>query len=232
MSLLEVLLPERCAACDAVLSGPGVFCVPCEATLTPLTEPWCERCAEPGVAAGSLCRRCTREAPNFGRARSAFMHEAALAKAIHRFKYQDRPDLSRQLGALFAGATRQWVSAKSVVVPVPLHVSRFQQRKYDQAALLAVELSRAMQVPLHDGWVRRVRATERQVGKSEAERASNLNDAFEASPAARGANVVLVDDVYTTGATARSITRALETVGAKVTLVLTLSRMQRLDQEG
>lgn len=113
------------------------------------------------------------------------------------------------------------------LVPLPLHTGRFRERGYDQATLLAVELGAVLKRPVRDGWLERTRATERQVGLHEDARDANVRGAFTASPDVRGQELVLVDDVYTTGSTASEATRTLLAAGAARVFVLTLARARR-----
>lgn len=221
-AVTDVLLPPSCAVCDAVLPAPGAFCDAHAQEVLELPSVHCVRCAEPGAFDGGVCERCRAGAPWF-KAWAPFEHEGAVARAIHRFKYEDRSDLSRPLGLLLAFGARG-VELPGVVVPLPLHDARFRERKYDQAALLAQVFARETQRPLEPGWLARVKATSRQVGLSEAKREANVRDAFEASPAVQGKDVLLLDDVLTSGATAREATRALLSKGAVRVCVLTLAR--------
>lgn len=228
----SALLPDACVTCDDVLAegeGDGVFCADCAHEVTELTAgSGCLRCAEPQVA-GQLCGRCLREVPPFEYGWAPFEHEGALARAVHRFKYEDRADLARPLGRLFAQRVANHLR-QGVLVPIPLHVERFRQRRYDQAALLAVELARQSGCRLELDWVSRVRHTTRQVGLEETQREANVHGAFEvtASPTAvKGQLVVLIDDVMTTGATMREATRVLLGAGALAVRVLSLSRARK-----
>lgn len=232
MSLLDavadVFFPPACAACDAVLPSPGAFCETCAALVLDVGAVTCPRCGEPGRFPEDGCERCRAAAPPFERAWAPFEHDGSMARAVHRLKYEDRPDLSRPLGRLLADAAREVLEAMpGTLVPVPLHTSRFRERKFDQAALLAVALGEVTKRTVEESWLSRTRATPRQVGLSDTEREENVAGAFVASDAARGQNVVLVDDVFTTGATAREAARALLQVGAGRIFVLTLARARR-----
>ena len=230
-AVADVVLPPSCAVCDTVLPAAGAFCEAHAMEVLELPSVHCARCAEPGSFDGGICERCKAGVP-WDKAWAPFEHEGALARAIHRFKYEDRSDLSRPLGVLLAFAARQ-VALPGVVVPLPLHDARFRERKYDQAALLAHIFAREAKRPLETGWLSRVKDTSRQVGLSEASREANVRGAFEASAEVQGKEVLLLDDVLTSGATAREAARALLARGAVRVCVLTLaSARSALRSEG
>ncbi|MBL8923735.1 MAG: ComF family protein [Myxococcaceae bacterium] len=226
--LLELVYPPACVACDEVLPGPGFFCDECAPLVLETPAPHCRRCAEPGAFPRATCPRCESRPPPFTRAFAPFEHDGAVAKAIHRFKYEQRPDLARPLGSLLGKSAAAFLKdAAGPLVPLPLHTGRFRERGYDQATLLTVELGQVLKRPVHDEWLERTRATERQVGLHEDARDANVRGAFTASPAVRGHEVVLVDDVYTTGSTASEASRTLLAAGATRIFILTLARARR-----
>ncbi len=220
------VLPDACAACDEVLAeGEVAFCATCAPLLLETPSVRCSRCSEPGRFPGNRCGRCTSAPVDFDLAWAPFEHEGVMARAIHRFKYEDRPDLARPLGRLLA---LRLPAVEGVVVPVPLHLERFRHRGYDQATLLGAAIARRLSRPLEVEAVQRVRATTRQVGLTEVERDANVRDAFVVRPdAVVGKAVMVVDDVFTTGATARETARALRRAGATKVTVVTLARARR-----
>jgi ComF family protein len=148
-----------------------------------------------------------------------------VARAIHRFKYEDKPELAHPLGALVAQLAGTYLfESKGVVVPVPLHEKRYRERKYDHAMLLAVELARAAERKVPDEALVRVVDTPRQVGLTDEERVKNVQQAFWASSAVKGEDVLLVDDVLTTGATAHAAATVLLAAGARSVRVLSIAR--------
>lgn len=232
-AVVDVLLPPSCAACDVVLPGPVGFCEDCAPEVLELPTVHCRRCAEPGDFPAQLCVRCAEGEVPWERAFAPFEHEGSLARAIHRFKYEDRSDLSRPLGLLLAATAReQLVSMPGVLVPLPLHEARFRERKFDQAGLLAAVLAQRVGRRVEAGWLSRTRDTRRQVGLAEADREANVRGAFGASSAVHGQELVLVDDVLTSGATAREAARALLTAGAARVFVLTLARARSVLRSG
>jgi predicted amidophosphoribosyltransferase len=117
-----------------------------------------------------------------------------VARVIHRFKYEDHPELAQPLGELLAHEARSFLSrAPELLVALPLHARRFRERRYDQTQLLAGALAQATGRRAPVGLLTRARQTQRQVGLSEAERALNVAEAFTASPAVAAAATALRD---------------------------------------
>ncbi len=199
--LLDVLAPPGCAACDAPCMA--AFCDDCGAvSLAPSAV---ELDGVPLLVAGD--------------------YAPPLSTAIARFKYSGRPELSRCLGALLTPALeRLQLPRDTVLVPVPLHPRRLAARGYNQAALLANELARGSRLACHPRLLRRARETERQVGKSRAERLTNASGAFELRRRPGASTIVLVDDVVTTGSTVRACAQALASGGARLAGVVALAR--------
>ena len=223
-AVIDVLLPPQCMVCDEVLPAAVGFCETCGWEILELPTVHCRRCAEPGLFPKHTCERCVGGAP-WEKAWAPFEHEGSIARAIHRFKYEDRSDLSRPLGLLLAATAKHALaSMPGVIVPLPLHEARFRQRQFDQAALLATVFAQRLGREVKTNWLSRTRDTKRQVGLSEGEREANVRGAFAASPSVRGQSVVLLDDVLTSGATAREAARALSAAGAERVFVLTVAR--------
>jgi len=224
--LLALVFPPACAACAVMLEAEATFCALCTLATEPVPLPGCRRCSEPIEQAGA-CPRCLRAPPPFRSAHAAFVHTGPLARAIHRFKYEGHSELALPLARALATASSGWLASlgrHATLVPIPLHRGRLLRRGYDQAALLTRGLARTTGLPLWPSLLRRVRATRRQVGLTEAERTENLHGAFATrGPMPRGP-VILVDDVVTTGATARAASAALREAGARWVYVLTLAR--------
>jgi ComF family protein len=227
--VLDVVFPERCLACDLVLGEPrAFFCVGCAHEVEELPAVACARCHEPGAHPKGLCKRCRARAPRFSRAFAPLEHAGAVARAVQRFKYEGHPELARPLGALLVARSTEFLrGAPEAVVPLPLHAARYRERGYDQTALLAVEVAKLTRRALRDDALARARATSRQVGHTDEERAANVAGAFAASPGVAGLRLLLLDDVLTTGATANEAARALLEAGAVQAQVLTLARAVR-----
>jgi ComF family protein len=221
-ALLELVWPPRCAACGAAVRAEP-FCDVCAEAVDPV-PPGCARCGQPGPDA--LCGACRAAPPAFDAVRAGGLFGGPLADAIHAFKYQDRPALARPLGAWLAA--RVALPPGAVIVSVPLARGRRLERGYDQAALLADALARPAGASGRRlrAALRRVREGPPQVGRTREERARNVAGAFEAVAAVAGKDVVLVDDVVTTGATADAAAAALRRAGARSIVIVSLARAE------
>jgi ComF family protein len=184
------------------------------------------------VGEDHLCGRCIRSAPAFDAARAAGVYQGALMQTIHLLKYGGKIQLARPLGRLLFDTFRQCTetAGADLVVPVPLHRRRFRERGFNQAYLLVREWPRWHRslCVARKALVRRGH-TVPQTGLGRRQRRVNLKNAFSAGPDAAagqivGRHVLLVDDVFTTGATAEACARILREAGAEAVTALTLAR--------
>jgi ComF family protein len=232
--LLDVLLPATCEVCQRPLAGRAerALCAACLATMSPPRAPLCPTCGVPlGGDPAASCAPCRSAPPAFATARAAglYLPSAAggnvLARAVQRLKYDRRRALAQAFGRLMA--SRYPFGPDALLIPVPLHPRRLRGRGFNQAELLAAELARRRGLALAPAALVRPRATVAQPGLGAAARRRNLCDAFRvAAPSAlvAGRDVVLVDDVLTTGATADACARVLRDAGARRVDVFTLGR--------
>lgn len=201
----------------------------------------CARCGDDVDGAAALCRACRLAPPPFERAVAYALYQDSMRAAIHALKYDRMHGAARRMGAMLALAIAQLdgeAPRDLLVIPVPLHRSRYAQRGFNQARLLALHAVRALRRS-HPGWrltlapaaLMRQRATETQASLTPRQRRLNVRGAFQVNdPAAvRNRHVLLVDDILTTGATARAAAQALKDAGAGGVWVATLARARRMD---
>lgn len=237
MAALDLLLPPQCAACDAVVGAPGQLCARCFGQANFIAEPCCATCGAPvdTAVSGAVCLDCATRPPPWRAARAAFRYDALARRLILPLKYGDRTDLAAALAGPMARAGRKMLDGADLLVPVPLHRSRLHARRYNQAALLACAVGRIAGRPVLVDALRRLRATTTLVEKGPAAREAELAGAIAAEPRhlsrIAGAHVVLIDDVLTTGATARGCAAALQGAGAASVDLLVAARTLREDGE-
>ena len=196
-----------------------------------MRPPYCPHCGLPypsGDKEGHLCAPCLKERWYFEVHRTCALYEGALKEAIHRFKYGGVFPLVGVFGDLlqpvFQNLTQDY--PVDVMVPVPLHIRRLRERGFNQALLLVKELSKRTGIPYEERALKKIKDTPVQIALKKWERRKNLTRAFQVKDkeAIQGKAVVLVDDVYTTGATVNECSRALLRAGAKQVAVLTVAR--------
>jgi ComF family protein len=173
-----------------------------------------------------LCPPCRTDPPPFDYARAAAPYQDPLRSAIHAFKFRGQRALARPLADLLIEQCGPGLVAEAdVIVPVPLAPARERQRGFNQAALLAERVGRALARPVKARWLGRARPTRPQSELAAEERRRNVRGAFRAAPAVSGRHVLVIDDVLTTGATAAECARALRAAGARMVGVLTVARV-------
>ena len=232
-AVLDLVYPRTCVGCLQRVDAPqGYLCHDCIAGNLFITLPFCERCGFPvcgRIDHAYTCNQCVEHPPVFDQACSAVRYEGVLREAIHAFKYQQavwlQEDLVDFLEALYHAHCG--TNTFDAVVPVPLHRRRHRNRGFNQAELLAKSLAKRINTPIILKKLVRIRYTESQTRLSAPARLQNLKGAFavkEATDLAGIKQVILVDDVMTTGATISECARALKRAGVERVVALTLAR--------
>lgn len=235
---LDLLFPGICHVCGDRTHGERSLCDTCSAAIPSLQAPFCLRCAEPfegKIEMDFECANCRNLDFSFDFARPAIANQPVVLDMIHQLKYQRRIHLAPELGRLafrsFEEDPRllEALDQKWPLVPVPLHRRRKLWRHFNQAEEIARPISRLTGLPLLLG-LKRLRGTESQTRLSRAQRLLNLHGAFGLSSAGRAffkdqpAGALLVDDVFTTGATTGECARILRREGVQKVVVLTVMR--------
>ena len=218
---LDLVFPPRCAGCGAVGSW---ICDSCLSSAPRIPDPVCPKCGHP-QGAPSLCVVCRSITFDFNKARAVYHYEGAIRAAVHKFKYRNLTALAGPLSGLLLEYLPGMAVQPDAVTAVPLHRKRQQERGYNQSELLARRVAAGLTLPYLDGAVERSMFTRPQVGLGAEERHINVSAAFEPGRnRVTGSRVLLIDDVYTTGATLSDCARALKAAGAKSVFCLALAR--------
>jgi ComF family protein len=232
--LTDLILPPQCLACDRRVAGDGDLCSVCWSGFRLIERPYCERLGTPfpyDMGNGAESAEAIADPPPFGRCRAVAAFDDVARTLVHGLKYRDRLELASWMGAWMARAGADVIGAVDLVVPVPMHPWRQWSRRFNQSAALAAKVAIAAGKPLSMKALRRVRPTRQQVGLSAAERDRNVRGAFTVPDnqtlAIAGRSLLLVDDVYTTGATVKAASRALIRAGAASVDVLVFARVVR-----
>lgn len=225
-ALPKLSLPGQCEVCRAWCRGGtegGALCPTCIARFA-APRPRCERCALPLGAAAPVCGECIADRPPFKRTVAAADYGFPWDRLVAAFKYGGRVELAATLASRIAAAARDALPPNALLLPVPLSASRLAERGYNQAW----ELARRLALPADATLLQRPVESLHQATLSRAERQANLRSAFMVDPRRRAAvadrRVVLVDDVMTTGATAREAATTLLRAGAAAVDVWVLAR--------
>ena len=244
---VTLLLPHRCGSCDAVVSSPG-FCAPCFSRLQFCAQPACPGCARPMAdvavrGASPYCGYCLSNGALFDFAVSAFVYNDKIAPLILKMKHGDRLDL---VGAMARAMVSAWAEASAPaaqhskvdwVVPVPLHWRRQVERRYNQSLELARQIAPYVEGKLRPDLLIRTRATAQMKKMNRSQRRQNVAGAFAVPPKfqngqrqlLRGKHVLVIDDVFTTGATLRAVVGTLRRAHVARVSVLVGARVVRPD---
>jgi ComF family protein len=229
--MLDLVLPPSCLGCREVIDRPGL-CAACWRRLTFLAPPWCSCCGLPfeqAIGDGAICAACAGDAPDFDRARAALAYDDASRPLLLAFKHGDRLEGVATFAGWLNAAARDCLADADLIAPVPLHRWRLWARRYNQAAELARALSRRSAVACDPCLLLRRRRTNSQGGLSAAGRRRNVAGAFALRQGAdiAGRRILLVDDVFTTGATLNGCARVLKRAGAARVDCAVLARVVR-----
>ncbi len=231
--LLHTVFPMNCRTCDNVLDDDPIpfFCQRCWDQITPIRSPSCPRCAHPfpsphALRPGYVCGSCRKHPPAYNRAWTPYAYQSPLKEAIGLLKYRGKTQLAPSLARLIAQTTPAPTNVDAILA-VPLHPDRLRAREFNQALLLAYHLGKQWNLPVLTDVLRRTKPTPPQTSLTRRERLKNLRKCFAvATPSAiEGKNMLVVDDVFTTGTTVNECAKALRKAGAQAVYVQTLARM-------
>lgn len=236
--LLDLVYPPCCLVCGARMSE-GVFCAECRQSIKPIPPPFCDRCGAPITPDRQVCAVCEEgHEPPFAWSQALGQYTGTLRDAVHRLKYHGKRSLAEPLGQMLAASMDIAPSpllpadpapgqpAFDAVIPVPLDAWRMRQRGFNQAEKIARVVARERGWRLQTDLLARVRRTPSQTALSSEARAENVHGAFTAHfpHQLTGLNILLVDDVITTGATVRACAEAARAAGAARICVVALAR--------
>lgn len=220
---LSLVLPPRCPGCGAIVEGETRFCGDCWTKLDFLGGEGCAACNLPLPNGEPLCARCLGEPPRHGPVYAAVAYGEVARKVALRLKYGRRPGVARVLAAAIGRDAD--LGPDALLVPVPLHRWRLWSRGYNQALEIARHVGAARGVPVSDHGLARIRPTPPLKGLGAKARARTMRGVFRATRRFDGQHVVLVDDVYTSGATTDACARVARRAGAARVSVLCWARV-------
>ncbi|MFV1860071.1 MAG: double zinc ribbon domain-containing protein [Anaerolineales bacterium] len=217
---LDLLFPIQCTGCG---EAGTIWCDECDASIARLTQPQCQQCGYP-LENRKSCPSCASRRPTL-QVRSYARYKGPVAQALLHLKYRPNRRLASVMGAWLEELRVRYGWRAEVVVPVPLSKRRMQQRGFNQAALLAEAFGHRAGLSVDPSRLKRVVDTRSQVGLNPYERWHNVRKAFKAeSRSFEGADVLVVDDLFTTGATLSACATELRAAGAQSVAGLTVAR--------
>ena len=218
----DFFFPQACMGCGKV----GDFiCVSCSRKMSRILPPLCQRCGRP-QSSGVYCAECWGSKSSLDAVRSVFIFDGIVRQAVHELKYRNVQAVAGRLAGFMSAYFVEYGLSGDMLVPVPLHEKRLRERGYNQSLLLAAELSKQLSMAANPSLLKRVRNTGPQARSSGVyERRVNMENTFvctSGQPAGR--DIVVIDDVCTSGATLESCAAALKAAGADRVLGFTLAR--------
>lgn len=217
-SAVEALFPNRCPICEELVDSQGELCGDCLGKLKYITSPFCMICGKQlDNELAETCSDCGRRHHSFIRGVGALAYTKEIKQSMYRFKYGNRREYAAFYGDIIVKLKGHIIMSwkPDVIIPVPLHASRYRKRGYNQAALIAKEIGRRLEVPVEEGLLIRIVNTAPQKELNDKERTKNTKNAFQVTHnIVKYKRVLLVDDIYTTGATLDACSDVLTNAGA------------------
>lgn len=226
MGILEILYPARCPVCHGILKGKDGICPDCRKQLHYIKEPKCKKCGKQiEKEEQEYCRDCQRFSHAFDKGAAVFAYDDIMRHSISMFKYHNRREYARTYAAEMYQNCQYFLKQASpeVILPVPVHSRKKRQRGFNQAELLAKELGKLTGIPVDTTYLVRTENTAPQKELTRQQRKLNLKKAFEVCKNGKHyQRVLLIDDIYTTGATIDAISEILRENQTRIIFFLTL----------
>lgn len=230
------VVPPLCLMCERIVDTSGVCCPSCWKTIRFISKPYCEVLGTPfshDLGEGMLSANAIASPPAFARARSAVLYDENMRRLVSSFKYSDQTELGPWMANWMVRAGSELLAQEPVLIPVPLHSRRLISRRYNQSAELVRHIAGETECEFQCDVLERIKNTKQQVGLSSKERERNVMGAFRVKKdnayRIKGKSILLVDDVFTTGATVNAAAKALKRAGVQSVDVLTFARVEIFD---
>lgn len=226
--VLNFLYPPACVYCRQIMLDDNLLCHKCWKDFQFITQPYCDICGNPfafEIQGKMVCGRCIKTPPIFDLARHLFKFDQFSKKLIHSLKYNDQTYLAKIFTKMIVNNYNSYIGEYDLIVPVPMHWLKRMFRMYNQAFLLAKEISTLTNLPLFSDILIKTKWTKAQSSLLRAARQKNLNNSFAIiNPhLIKGKKIILIDDVLTTGATVKECCKLLKKFGASKIIVLTIA---------
>ena len=230
-AIASLLYPPACTICSASVAAGEYLCAECDAKITRIVPPFCEKCSEPfagAISSAFTCANCAHRTLHFDAAVAAYRSRGIVRRVMLDFKYGRQIHLRHPVARwLLAALDDERLRSRrfNIIIPVPLHPARERQRGFNQAGLLAELVSEHVSIQARPA-LERIRYTTTQTAFDRAERMENLHGAFRLRKNAdvRDLHVLLIDDVLTTGSTLSECARVLKEAGARSVHAATAAR--------
>ncbi len=225
--MLFLLYPPRCPICESLrdVRKAGI-CSNCRKKISYASEPRCKKCGKKlKREIAEYCEDCRKCQHEFTQARASWLYQDPVRGAVYRFKNCNRREYAFVFAEEMIRSNAIWLSniKADFIVPIPLHKKKRRQRGYNQAELLAAEISKRSGIPLRKDLLYKRKETRQQKSLTRQERKANLKDAFWVKEKiTKEQSFLLIDDVYTTGSTADAAASVLKEAGAKEVYLLCL----------
>ncbi|MFP5077384.1 ComF family protein [Rhizobium sp. YIM 134829] len=227
----DLIFPPVCRGCGRLTGRHAALCPACWRSVRFIERPFCPVLGTPfshNLGEALISAEAIAHPPPFDRLRSVALYQGVVRDLVRGLKYKDRTDLAPMMAAWMVRAGEGYVEAADAILPVPLHPLRLWRRRFNQAAELSRAIGRQTGRPMLPLALARTRRTQPQIGLGAQQRADNVRGAFTVTETGKGdlfgRRVILVDDVYTTGATVAAVARALRRAGVVEITVLTFAR--------
>lgn len=217
--MAEIFYPPHCPVCDEIMRPGEMLCESCRQKVHTVSEPVCKRCGKPLQNERlEYCTDCTKRSHAFRQGKAVFVYRGGIRESMYRFKYGNRREYAAFYAKEAAKLYKDWIRKNKieVIVPIPMYLWKKRRRGYNQAEVFASALGRELGLPVEKNLIRRVRNTVPQKKLNDKERIRNLKNAFQLVPDIVKYNqILLIDDIYTTGSTMDAVAGTLLCGGAK-----------------
>ena len=232
---LEILYPYRCPSCKKIVHTNYVFCLDCWKKLRFIKKPICNICGDIfqfSINNIALCGKCLKEKPIYDKALSCFVYNKTISKAIFEFKFYQKTFLSKFFAKFIIINIKEIIDDIDYIVPIPMNIKRLRWRGFNQSLLLVKSVAKLINKPFISNLIIKTKHTKAQAKLKNKERKVNLNSVFKINKRylelVKNKNILIVDDVITTGTTVNKCSKVLKEAGVNKVYITSIAKTSLL----